>query len=100
MDELTSIRMQNLQAVVAGVRDAFDADHVLHVLNATTGDDGDVNVRDVRKSLKDVFGLLRKRGQVGMGRDGSQSSIVVEQKRQLVRVPDVPEKVAQLNQNI
>lgn len=89
MNELAAVGMQNLQAVVTCVSDALNADHVLNVLDSTTGNDGDVHVRHVRQPLKDVLGFLRQRCQVGMWSDGSQSSVVIEQKRELVVGADV-----------
>lgn len=79
MNKLAAVRMQNLQAVITGVSDALDPDHVLHVLDASARDDGDVNVGDVRQALKNIFGFFRKCRQVGMWSDWCQGSVVVEQ---------------------
>lgn len=92
MDELASVRVQNLQPVITGVRDALNSDHLLNVFNVSARNHSDVHVRVVRQSLQNVLGLRGKGGQIWVGRDRGQRSVVVEQQRKLVIVANVAAK--------
>lgn len=70
--------------------------HVLDVVDVAAGDDGDVDVGHVGEALQRVLGLERQRGEVGVRRDGRQRAVVVQQQRQLLRVPDVSDQYIQL----
>ena len=89
MDELAAVRMKNLEAVIAGVGDAIDADHGLDVVNVSPGYDGDVDVRQIGQPLQNVLRLGRQYSQVRMGGDRCQGAVVVQEQCQLVILADV-----------
>ena len=72
---LSPVRMDDLEAVVAGVRDPFDAHHLADIVDASPADNAHEHVGHVSQPLQHLLGLLGNGGQVGVGRDRTKSKI-------------------------
>jgi hypothetical protein len=90
MDEFGTVRVQNFQTVISGVGYALYSNHLLDIVHIPAGNDRDVYVGYVGKSLEDVLGFWGNYGQIWVRSDGRQSTVVVQQQRQFVCVSNVP----------
>ena len=78
MSESGSIRVKNLQSMVASVRDSIHSNLGLKIRNIPARYDGDLTVRELRQHLQGSLGLRRDDGQGGPPCEESQCPVKVK----------------------
>ena len=89
VDAFGTVRMEDFQTVVTGIRNVVDADHFTDVVYTPAGYDGHENVRAVGQAFQDALGFVGYQRQIRMRCQWRQSTVVVQEKRQFFRVTHV-----------
>jgi hypothetical protein len=89
VDAFGTVRMEDFQTVVTGIRNVVDTDHFADVVYTPAGYDGHENIRTVGQAFQDALGFVRYQRQVRMRCQRRQSAVVVQEERQFFRVTHV-----------